>query len=318
MSFRPTHLLLTCALLVAGALSSIAESYKLLDGQSVEGPPVNATKDGVAFRDASGNQGERIHYTNFTQQALLDLTKNPKIKRQLIEPYLEVVIEDTSNKPTRPKVDLKTFDHVQRPDRNGGLSKITASSIGVFFLVLLFAANLYSAYEVGIFRNYSPYLVMGIAFVIPLLTQIIFLCLPTYVPKYVGEEIDATAAHVPTFASAGGHPAAGAASGAGAGSAAGGSGAAAPAGLPHYKRGEYTFNKRFFETKMSGFFGLRPPETEKGFQFHVKSNRGQLICNRVVRVTPAEVTLQVLRGTTIEELGVPFTDILEIQIKQNS
>ncbi|MBI1842759.1 MAG: hypothetical protein HYR88_18110 [Verrucomicrobia bacterium] len=318
MSFRPIHFWLTCAFLIAGSLTSVAESYKLLDGQAVEGPPMNATKEGIAFRDSSGSQGPRIHFTNFTQQALLELAKHPKVKRPLIEQYLEIVVEEPTNKVGRPKVELRPFDHLQRPDPKGGLSQISTSSIGLFFLFLLFVGNLYSAYEVGVFRNYSPYLVMGIAFVAPLLTQVIFLCLPTYVPKSAGEEIDATAAHVPTFAAAGGGPSsgpAGGAAGAGGGAAGGGT---APAVLPHFKRGEYTFNKRFFETKMSGFFGIRPTEAEKGFQFQVKCNRGQLVCNRVVRVTPAEVTLQVLRGATIEEMSVPFTEILDIQIKQNS
>lgn len=316
MSIRPIHIALACLILVSGLSSAFAQSFKLLDGQSVDGAPMSFTKDGVAFRDSSGNQGNRIGYTNFTQQALQDLLKNPKAKKAFIEPFLEVVVEESTNRVMRTKYELKPFERLERPDTKGGLGQLAGSSVGLFFLALLFAANLYSAYEVGIFRNYSPYMVLGIAFVAPVLTQIIFLCLPTYVPKHAAEEVDATGAHIPTFTTAGGAPGTQTSS---AQSSGGHSGAAAAApGLPVYKRGEFTFNKRFFETKLSGFFGIRPTDAEKGLVFHIKSNKGQLLCNRVVRVSPADVTVQVLRGTTIEELGVPFTDVIEIEIRQNS
>ncbi len=317
VSIRPIHLALVCLLAIGGLTSLLAQSFKLLDGQTVDGQPLSFTKDGVAFRDGSGSQGERVAYTNFTQQSLRDLLKHPKVKRPFIDPFLELVVEEPTNRVGRPKYDLIPHERLNRPDPKGGLSKLATSSVGLFFLMLLFAANLYSAYEVGIFRNYSPLLVLGIAFVAPVITQIIFLCLPTHVPKMVAEEVDATGTHVPMFATSGGAPSTQTSGRSGEHSGGGGQ-SSAPAGLPVYKRGEFTFNKRFFETKMSGFFGMRPSDAEKGLVFHIKSNKGQLLCNRVVRVTPAEATLQVLRGATIEELGVPFTDMVEIEIRQNS
>ena len=88
--------------------------------------------------------------------------------------------------------------------------------------------------------------------------------------------------------------------------------------MPVYKRGEFTFNKRFFETKLPGFFGIRPSDAEKGLVCEVKTNKGTLICNRVVRAMPAEAFLQVLRNSSTEEVSVPFADIVEIAIKQRS
>lgn len=290
-----------------------ADNYELLDGKVISGAPISFTKDGVAFREASGDQGTRIGYTNLTQQALQELSKNPKGKR-FIEPFLEAPLEASALKG-RTAFELKPHEMLDRPDRSGGLGKLASSGVGWLFILLLFAANLYSAYEVGIFRNYSPYMVMGIAFVLPVATQAVFLCLPTYVPKVEDEVVDATAAHVPSFSAPGSNQAAAAAATTAAAQAAGG---AEPAGLPRYKRGEFTFNKRFFETKLSGFFGVRPSDAEKGLVFNVRSNRGALLCNKVVRVTPAEATLQVVRGGTIEEVGLPFTEILEIEIQQRA
>ena len=120
--------------------AAAADSYELLDGKVVGGPPVSFTKDGVAFREASGDQGSRIGYTNFTQQALQELSKNPKGKR-LVEPFLEAPLE-ASNIKGRAVFELKTPRMLDRPDPAGGLSKLTSSSVGWFLLLVLFAANL--------------------------------------------------------------------------------------------------------------------------------------------------------------------------------
>jgi hypothetical protein len=291
---------------------SAADSYELLDGQVITAPPVSFTKDGVAFREASGDQGPRLGFTNFTQQALQELSKNPKGKRH-VEPFLEAPIDSSSVKG-RPPYELQEYVKLSRPDPQGGLSKLAGSGLGLVMLLFLIAANLYSAFEIGIFRNYSPFMVLGISLVLPVITQIVFLCLPTHVPKSREEVVDATGAHVPGFAAPGSNQAANQA----AASAAGGHGPAEAPTLPKYKRGEFTFNKRFFETKMSGFFGVRPSDVEKGLVFSVKTNKALLPCNRVIRVTPAEVCLQVLRTNTIEELNVAFADIVEIEIKNRS
>lgn len=312
MSFSPILRWITSGLLFAGLTSAFAETYETLDGKLLNGPPLSITRDGVAFRDASGSQGERVGYTNLTQAAIQELLKNPKA-RKFAEPFLEMPIDSTNS--NRQPIELKPFDRLERPDSQGGLSKLGSSSFGVIFLLLLVLANLYSAYEVGIFRNYNPWMVLGISVILPVVTQIGFLCMPTHVPKSVSEHVDATAAHVPTFTTTGGSP------GAERQAAAAAAIAASPtavAGLPVYKRGEFTFNKRFFETKLPGFFGLRPSEAEKGLVCEVKTVKGTLICNRVVRATAAEACLQILSGSSIEEVNVPFTDIVEITIKQLS
>ena len=315
VSFIRTFFYLLGLHLWVGLSLLAAESYELLDGNVITGPPVSFTKDGVAFREPSGDQGPRLGFTNFTQQALQELSKNPKGKRH-VEPFLEAPI-DASSVKGRPAYELKSYPKLKRPDPQGGLGKLMASGLGVVMVLFLVIANLYSAYEIGIFRNYSPFMVLGISVILPVITQIVFLCLPTHVPKASEHVVDATGAHVPGFSAPGSNQAANQAAAAAA-SAAGGHGPAEAAALPRYKRGEFTFNKRFFETKMSGFFGVRPSDVEKGLVFSVKTNKAQLPCNRVVRVTPAEVCLQVLRTNTIEELNVPFADIVEIEIKHRA
>ena len=302
-------------LLLACVTDAFAETYETLDGKVLNGPPISITRDGVAFRDATGSQGERVGYTNLTQASIQELLKNPKAKK-FAEPFLEMSIDSTNS--NRPPIEIKPFERLERPDPQGGVLKLASSSFGLVFLLLLVVANLYSAYEVGIFRNYNPWMVLGISLVLPVLTQIVFLCLPTYVPKSVSEPVDATASHVPTFATSGGAPSAERQAAAAAAASSAAAGAEAGGGLPVYKRGEFTFNKRFFETKLPGFFGIRPSDAEKGLVFEIKTNKGNLVCNRVVRATAAEVCLQVMRASSVEEVNVPFTDVLEITIKSRS
>lgn len=312
MSFSLITRWIASCFLLAGLMDASAETYETLDGKVHNGPPISITRDGVAFRDATGSQGERVGYTNLTQASIQELLKNPKAKK-FAEPFLEMTIDSTNS--NRQPIEVKPFERLDRPDPQGGLFKLGSSSFGMVFLLLLLIANLYSAYEVGIFRNYNPWMVLGISVVLPVLTQIVFLCLPTYVPKSVSEHVDATAAHVPTFATAGGAPGAERQAAAAAAAV-----AAAEAGtsLPVYKRGEFTFNKRFFETKLPGFFGVRPSDAEKGLVCEVKTNKGAMICNRIVRASAADVCLQVMRNSSLEEVTVPFTDISEITIKPRS
>lgn len=302
------HSLAAIILFLGGVLALSAQNFELLDGQVMTGPPISVTKDGVAFRDAAGNQGPRVGYTNLTQQALRELQKTAKWKK-FVEPFLELPIDSTNR--NKVSVELKPFERLDRPDPRGGLAKLAGSGLGLLLLFVLFAGNLYSAYEVGVFRNYSPYLVAGIALVLPVVTQVIFLCLPTYIPKSTTEEHTSAADHVPEFAMPGANQSSEA-------HAAAAAAPAAEAALPHYKRGEFTFNKRFFETKMGGFYGVRAIDAEKGFSFDVKSNRGTLSCARIVRIAQSEICLQVRRGGSMEEVSLPFNEIVEIEIKKGS
>jgi hypothetical protein len=82
-----------------------------------------------------------------------------------------------------------------------------------------------------------------------------------------------------------------------------------------YSRGQFTFNRRFFETKLAGFMRMVPSEAERDMLIHIKSARGEHAGNRVVRVTPNELYLQVAKGNASEEVLIPFAEIAEIQIR---
>jgi hypothetical protein len=307
-----------CALLLLSwAATSIvwAQRFELLDGQVLNGPPVAITKDGVNFRDPANDGTIKVPWTNLTQNALKELEKNPRAKK-LVEPYLEIPLDAKDG--AKPVIEVRDFERLQPPNPAWGLGKMFSSGLGWFFVVLLFSANLYAAYEIGIFRNYPPLLVCGLAAVLPVVIPAIFICLPTRIPPADEPAPEVVAAAEAPLIMPSQQRAAAAAAAAAAQGAPDPSQQVATSENPSFKRGEFTFNKRFFETKMQGFFGINPSDTAKGLIFEVKTSNAIYLCNRIVNALPNELRLQVVNQQTIEEVGVPYNDVLEVQIKAAS
>src|SRR5262249_52200197 len=195
-----------------------------------------------------------------------------------------------------------------RPDPKAGFGALFSSPLMVTLFLLLYAANIYAAYEVGLFRNYHPAMVCGAAAIAPVISQVVFLCLPTRIKK-VGQE---TTAEVPAEAAqyeeaapseaapeeqAGATPA-----------------PSAPAHPPStvYQRGHYTFNRRFFETKLAGFLRLVPSDSEKDMVIDVKAARGEYIAQRIARILPNELILLIYKGGASSEVTLPYTEISQV------
>jgi hypothetical protein len=206
-----------------------------------------------------------------------------------------------------------------------------SSGLGLFMLLLIYAANIYAAYEISIFRAQSPALVCGVSAVLPFAGPIIFLSMPTKL-----QPTEATWETPPA-------PAAEAGAGAGAGTEAGADalnpmqaeGASHPAGLKlahfesekdesgipattTFQRGQFTFNRRFFETKFPGFFGVVRRDADRDMVLVIKSARGEFMGQRITRIAANDLHLQVQRGHASEEVLIPFQDVQEIQLKHKN
>jgi len=189
------------------------------------------------------------------------------------------------------------------------------SPLSIVLLLIIYAANIYAGYEVSIFRNYPAAAVCAVAAVAPVLGPVLFLCLPTRMQAAPQEAAETLATehqqqhlvvpHEPTEEEA-------AAAAEEAAPAHGG-----PA-LPQpivYGRGYYSFNRRFFETKMAGFMRMVPSDAEKDMLIHLKSSRGQYVGTRIVRLMPDELYLHVTKGGASQDVMVPYNEIAEIQIR---
>lgn len=289
-----------------------AETYQLLDGTSVTGEVVlPARPEGVNIRTAPSTY-QFIGWTNFTQTALQELVKNEKIA-PFAEPYVEITEADRLKKT---EVEIKLPPRLERPPAGSLLGALFKSSVGIFTLLLIYAANLYAAQSIAVVRAYPPLMVCGIAAVAPFIGPVIFLCLPTRMEKRAEEIVEeeplpeaATGDH----ASMADVPAGEAHSGLHLARP-----EAAATSLPPtqaFQRGQFTFNRRFLETKFPGFFAVVRREAEKDLLLLIKSARGEFTVNRITRIAANDLHVEVRKGTATSEIQIPFAEIQEIKLK---
>ena len=288
-----------------------AETYQLLDGTSVTGEVVlPARPEGINIRTSPGNY-KFVGWTNFTQSALQELVKNDKLA-PFAEPYVEITEEDRLKKT---EVEIRLPPRLERPANGSLLGALFHSSVGILALLLIYAANVYAAYEIAVVRAYPPAMVCSIAAAAPVIGPAVFLCLPTRMEKpaeqIVEEEIPADTATEhgsmadapPGTTSSSLHIA---------------HAEARAAALPEaqvFKRGQFTFNRRFIETKFSGFFGIVRREAEKDMILLIKSARNELVVNRISRIAANDMHVEVRKGAATSEVQIPFGEIQEIHLK---
>jgi hypothetical protein len=82
-----------------------------------------------------------------------------------------------------------------------------------------------------------------------------------------------------------------------------------------FQRGQFTFNRRFFETKFPGFFGVVRRDADRDMVLAIKSSRGHLIGHRITRIAANDLHIEVMKAQASEEVMVPFLEIQEIQLK---
>jgi hypothetical protein len=287
-------------------------SYPLLSGEVVTGDPIHFNAQGAVFKRPDGSFTSRAAWTNFTEAALKELGKDPKAK-PFVDQYLET-IEEEEAETKAAEITVKPVPRLQRPNLKAGFGAIFTSPLSLTLILLVWAANIYAGYEIALFRNYPWMLVCGIAAVVPVIGPALFLCLPTYIkPEEVVEEVEAQHNEVP-IALPGAEAAATAAAAAPAAAAAT---HAAPQ-HPVYKRGQTTFNRRFFETKFANFLRVTPTEAEKDLVLVIKSARGEHAGSRIARINPNDLHLLVTKGDASHEVMIPFTEIQEVQLKHKN
>jgi len=288
-----------CGLLLAVR----AGTFQLTDGTALIGDTVTFNDDGITFRMADDSY-TNVMWTKFSQDALAQLSKNPKIK-PLVEAFIEV---PESALPKKPEIKIQTVTRLELPPNQTLLGALCSSPVGLFVLLMIYAGNLYAGLEIAVYRARPIALVMGVAAALPVLGPIIFLSLPMRVAAAVA----AAPSEAQVFTVAG--QAAPAAAG-------GIQIAEASWQKPAYpepqvfQRGQFTFNRRFFETKFSNYFGMTRREADRDMVLTVKAASGLFVVQRVSRIAANDVHFEVLQGVARREVMVPFADIQEIQLK---
>jgi len=302
------------------ATSASAATIEYADGVKITGDIVQKTPAFIQLRIESGYTN--LEWAKISQESLKELQTLAASNRdqklaEYVAPYIEVP-EDEIIKKTQ--VEIKPAPRLERPEKGSLIGAMFKSSVGLVCLLLLYAANIYAAYEIATIRAYPPAMVCGIAAVAPIIGPIIFLCLKTKLPSREAEEEEEEAPAAPAGAvmpsASHSDAAASAEHGAADGHAAAGH-AAAPA-LPQtqvFKRGQFTFNRRFIETKFSAFFTAVRRGDDKDLVLVVKSVRGEFVATRISRIAANDMHLEVHKGGASQEVQMPFLEIQEIQLK---
>ena len=309
-----------CGLLAAAG----ADSFPLADGTAVSGDVVSFNDNGIIFRTADDKYTDRLPWVKFSQAGLKQLAQTPKIK-PFVEPF---IMPEAPARTSRPEVTVGTVSRLDRSLPASLFGGLFSSGIGLVALLLIYAANIYAGYEIALFRARPLAVVMGVSAVLPFAGPVIFLSLPGL------READAPVEEIPAEGSAEAP-----AEGAPVENAphrfvvpgvkpeeeihiaAGSWEAGAPPAPPNqpeteiFQRGQFMFNRRFFETKFSGFFGIVRREADKDKILQVKTPHALFVAERITRIAANEVHFEVLRGDVRQEVMVPFAEIQEVQLK---
>jgi len=290
------------------AVVARADTYSLADGKSVSGDVVSFNDIGIIFRTADDTYSDRISWTKFSQDGLKQLAANPKIK-PFVEPFIEIPESELSHKP---EVKVQDVSRMELPPEQSLFGALFSSSVGLVVLLLIYAANIYAGFEVAIFRGRPKAVAMGVAAVLPVLGPVIFLSLPTHMEP-AAPPVEETAAPAESEAHRFTMPGATLTPQQEETQIAAASWTAQPA-AQIFQRGQFTFNRRFFETKFPGFFGVVRRGEDKDKVLTVKTLRGEFVVTRIARIGADTVHLQMVKGGASYEEMVPFTEIQEIQL----
>lgn len=325
------------AVLICGCCAATlrADTFKLTTGETITGEvlPTTANDQGVKVRIGEGEY-QQVPWGNFGQEDLKKLAQNQKVE-PFVAPYIEISPEE---KRQQKEVNIKLPPRLERPAPKSLLGALFSSGLGLLIVLALYAANIYAGYEIARFRFRPLGLVCGVSALLPFIGPVVFLSLPGKGTKPRTEETKeapAESTSMPTGATATAAPPTTPRAAAASDTInpmqdtsvqAPSSVHLAPTETEHvakpgpakptiYQRGQFTFNRRFFETKFPGFFGVVRRDADRDMVLVIKSARGQYVGQRISRIASSDLHLQVQRGPASEEVLIPFQEIQEIRLQ---
>ncbi len=280
-----------------------AADWTLTDGTSVSGEIVNGKVDdyGVMIH-TSTDAYTTFPWAKFSQDSLKQLATDPRIK-PFVDPFIAPAPAPKPEIKPSPVARMKSPGELN-PSILGGLFH---SSIGLFMLFVIYAANLYAAFEVAMVRGKPVGAVMGLSAVLPIAGPVIFLSQPMTSGQAEEETAsDAAAEPAPAIPPEPGSP----------GeeiqivSASWQPSQEERKPQPQtFSRGKFTLNKRFIETKFAGFIG-EPKGDALKFSMEIKTLKDTLAVECIKQMTPTEAILETATG----QVTVPVADIQEIKL----
>lgn len=286
-----------CFLATLLVLAARADTVTLTDGSSFTGDVLKTDGSGLMLRLAD-NSYTNLAWSRFSQDSLKQFAQNPKAA-DFVSPFI-----DPSPSTLSQKEDIKInpVARLDLPAKPSVLFGLLTSPVGLFVLLLVYAANLFAAFEIAVIKSRPYGQVIGVSAVAPLIGPIIFLWMPVYTYKPADDApMEAVTAPAGTV------------------------------GDPQeevvvvetawkaeekkpepqiFARGKFTFNKRFVETKFAGFFGEAKGDA-KSFSMEVTTSKGKFAVERIMQVSPTEVIFETVQPGQVTVL---LLDIQEIKL----
>jgi hypothetical protein len=312
--------LAVAVLLFSGAGSGFAGEFKMNNGDVYRGEATGFDDEGMVVRLDIGGFSGRLSWSRMTQETLKELAKNPQAARYA-EPFIELTAEEQQKQKQKKEIVVKPVPRLEPLDKRGFFAAV-ASPVGLLLLGALYLANLFAGFEVAVFRQRPMAMVVITSAILPVLGPLLFLTMPAATPHEASTMEGADAqepAHAGPPPVPGGRvtnkvASTGVPSGGGLSIAQTEKQSSTPVAEPGvYKRGEFTFNRRFFETKFPGFFRVVPSEAEKDLVLVIRAAKNEFVAKRISRISSNEMHVQTLRGGT--EAMVPFGEIIEVQVR---
>jgi hypothetical protein len=278
-------------------LCAPAETFSLADGTTVAGDIVKVDDTGMVFRMA-GDVYTNLPWARFSQESLKQLATVPKLK-QIVEPFIE---PDVAKHAAKAEIKINDVTRLSLPENSSLFGGLLHSSLGLILLLVVYAANLYAAYEISIIRARPAAQVVGLSAVLPFIGPIIFLAMPMKVEEAVEEPVQVSSQPPASFSRPKAEVQVVEASSR--------EDVRKPNALV-FARGKFTFNKRFIETKFAGYIGEPKGEALKYTMTLKSGQQGDFIVERITQVGASEVVFEAVeRG----QVTVSLHDIQEIKL----
>jgi hypothetical protein len=283
-----------------------SQTFKLRDGATITGRLIAGKDQYLQVALETGGTTPvytNIFWTRLSQETLEQLAGTRGDAARYAAVFLDPEPKQATATTSAKKININPPPRLDRPQGGGPF----ASPVMLVLLLIVYAANIYAGWEIAVYRQWPPAMVALLSAVGPIVVPAIFLAMPTHRVKkeevvMEAPPVEHAPVHLPETASAPveekktAQPA-----------------AAEPVVYP---RGQFTFNRRFFETKFAGFLKMVPGEAERDKVILIKSARGEYTGARLSKIEPNELHLQIKKGGVSEDVMIPFSEIFEVQVKQ--
>jgi hypothetical protein len=313
--FRVVSSLLIVLLLNAASLC--AAEFRLLNGDVFKGEAASINDDGLVVRLEVGGFSPRIGWGKLTQETLKEIAENPQAK-EFVEPYIEIPLEVRQAEKQRQR-EIKVVEPPRVPLAEGKTSFFAAMANPLGYLILgaLYLANLYAGFEIARFRSRPMALGVGLAAIAPVIGPLILLAMPSGEHVASQAELAETAPVATEAVNPMAQPLPSGMQASSLGLAAHGKpgGPSSSAYNQVYDRSNTTFDRRFFETKFTGFFRVVPGDAEKDLVLVIKTAKGEIVATRVTRVSGSDIHFQSQRGT---EVSASYGEITQVSTRNKA